>query len=372
MKIVFIGGRDIHQIGGIENYMYNLATQLVRKGHEPIVFCESDHEGEETVNGFKVIHHKSPKSVFVCKIWLGLKSTLHTLLHFKDVDMIHYNAWPPAIPAIYLARLCGKRALIMGHGHDWQRTKYGPLQQKLMRIMELLGVRSARYRLMCSDAQKKYFMDRYGLESTTMPTAINLPDDGNVIKSDILSRFNLSSGKYFLYLARLVQDKNPDYLIKAFNCWRPEGYKLVIAGNNPAAPGYVKELHDAAAGNEDIVFTDAIFGDDKVEILRNAYAFCIPSTIEGLSISLLEAMSYGLPIIASDIPANREALEDDMAIWVRPENVEDIVNAYRKSIQDKDWFLQTAIYNRDKIVTYYNWESISERYINVLRDFIAH
>ena len=146
----------------------------------------------------------------------------------------------------------------------------------------------------------------------------------------------------------------------------------MIAGNNPAAPGYVKELHDSAAGNDDIVFTDALFGDDKVEILRNAYAFCIPSTIEGLSISLLEAMSYGLPIIASDIPANREVLEDDMAIWVRPENVEDIVNAYRKSIQDKDWFLQTAIHNRDKIVTYYNWESISERYINVLNDFISH
>lgn len=365
MKIAFIGGRDIHILGGIESYMLNLSTQLVKMGHEPVVFCESDYDGEEMVNGFKVIHQKGFKSNLICKPWLGLKATWRVIIKMHDVDFIHYNAWPPSLWSP-LARLFGKKSLMQGHGLEWQRSKYSPLQQKIMKFMEWFTAHLNRNLIMCSDDQCRYFLEHYHRKATTIPTAIFLPDINTANKSDILTRFGIKEKKYFLFLARLVQDKNPNDLISAFQKLKPESYQLVIAGNNPANPHYVKHLKDLASGNTDIIFTDAVYGDDKDQLLRNAFCFCIPSTIEGLSISLLEAMSYRLPIIASDISANHEVLEDDKAFWVKPENIEDLVHAYQLIISQSKTINEITSYNYNKIASEYTWDKVAQRYIHTV------
>ena len=365
MKIVFIGGRDIHMLGGIESYMLNLATQLVHMGHEPIVFCESDHDGEEQVNGFRVIHQKGFKSNLICKPWLGLKATIATIRHIGGVDMIHYNAWPPSLWSP-LARLFGLRSLMQGHGLEWQRSKYSPMQQRVMKFMEWLTAHLNRNLIMCSNDQCVYFREHYGREAVTIPTAIYLPDAEAGEGSDVLERFGIRRGKYFLFLARLVQDKNPDYLIKAFRKVRGDGYQLVIAGNNVSDPAYVHRLHELAEGCDDIIFTDAVYGRDKEALLRHAFMFCIPSTIEGLSISLLEAMSYRLPILASDIAANREVLERDKAVWVRQESVDDLEEAFRATMEAP---VSEAVtdYNYRKVAENYTWQRVAERYVAHLR-----
>ncbi|WP_289741771.1 glycosyltransferase family 4 protein [uncultured Duncaniella sp.] len=362
MKIVFIGGRDIHIIGGIENYMLNLSTQLVKMGHEPIVFCESDSNYEEYVNGFKVIHLKGLKSNLICKPWVGLKATLYTIRKLKNVDLIHYNAWPPSLWSP-IASLFGIKSLMQGHGLEWQRSKYSPFQQRIMKFMELVTAYLNRNLIMCSEDQCRYFKKQYKRNATAIPTAITLPDENKTINSDILTKYSLQPKKYFLFLARLVQDKNPDYLIKAFNKIEANGYKLVIAGNNISDIEYVQMLKKIGSTNPNVIFTDAVYGDDKECLLRNAFTFCIPSTIEGLSISLLEAMSYQLPVIASDIPSNREVLENDKAIWVRAENIEDLVIAFSKAINSPDKIAQNARYNYNKIRKNYTWQRITEKYI---------
>ena len=113
MKIAFIGGRDIYKLGGIETYMFNLCTKLVQCGHEPIVYCEGNCNKIKYVNGFKVIYWKSPKSIYICKIWLGLKSTLHALFVEDGVKIFHYNAWPPSLWN-WIPRLMGRKAILMG------------------------------------------------------------------------------------------------------------------------------------------------------------------------------------------------------------------------------------------------------------------
>lgn len=365
MKIAFIGGRDINVLGGIESYMLNLATELVKMGHEPVVFCESDYDGEEFVNGFKVIHQKGFKSNLICKPWCGLKATWRVITRMRDVDFIHYNAWPPSLWSP-LALLFGKKSLMQGHGLEWQRSKYSSRQQKVMRFMELITAHINRNLIMCSEDQCRYFKKHYGRDATTIPTAIYLPDNDISINSDIINRFKIKEKKYFLFLARLVQDKNPNYLISAFQKLKPEGYQLVIAGNNPANSQYVSHLKNLAKSNKDIIFTDAVYGDDKIQLLRNAFCFCIPSTIEGLSISLLEAMSYRLPIIASDIPANREVLEDDKAFWVKPENDNDLVNAYREVIDNQESLEGMISYNYNKVASSYTWDKVAKQYIDTI------
>lgn len=369
MKIAFIGGRDIHLLGGIESYMLNLATQLVKMGHEPVVFCESDHNGEETVNGFKVIHQKGPKSNLICKPLLGFKSTIRVIRTMRSVDVIHYNAWPPSLSSP-IARLFGIKSLMQGHGLEWQRSKYSTTQQHVMKFMEWMTAHLNRNLIMCSKDQCRYFKEHYGRNATAIETAVTMPDLSVRSQSDILDRFSLSPKKYFLFLARLVQDKNPDYLIKAFKQFRNTDIKLVIAGNNTADKSYVEYLHELASGNNNIIFTDAVYSSDKMSLLQNAVAFCIPSTIEGLSISLLEAMSYKLPIIASDIPSNREVLELDKAIWVRPENIEDLTSAYSTCIERYSEMQEIAEYNYNIIKNNYTWDKIAEKYIEYIKSIL--
>lgn len=365
MKIVFIGGRDIHKLGGIENYMYNLASQLVKLGHEPIVFCESDHGGEETVNGFKVIYMVGPKSNLLCKPWVGLKATIYTIFHIKDVDVIHYNAWPPSLWSP-IARCCGIKSLMQGHGLEWQRSKYSPLQQKIMKIMEWWTAHINKNLIMCSDDQTHYFKSKYNKIATTIPTAINLPSSENNYKSNVFERFGINPKKYFLFLARLVQDKNPNYLIEAFKKADIKDFQLVIAGNNPSNPEYVNYLHSIASKEKNIIFTDAVYGEDKEALLKYAYGFCIPSTIEGLSISLLEAMSYNLPIIASDIPANREVLNEHDALWHKPESITELSDALTIAANDQIAFYSPVERNYGRVRDNYTWEKVAEKYVSYL------
>lgn len=369
MKIAFIGGRDVKDIGGIENYMYNLATQLVRKGHEPIVFCESDHNGEERLNGFRVIYMKGPKSNLICKPWVGLKATLKTIFSIRNVDIIHYNGWAPSL-ASPIASLFGKGSLQQGHGFGWQRTKYSPKQQKIMKFMEKLASKFNRNLIMCSDEQTQYFKEHYHKNPATIPTAINLPEEDKKPSDEIIKKFGIEPKRYFLFMARLINDKNPDFLINAFKQAEIEGYQLVIAGNNPSAPKYVEYLHSLAKDNPNIIFTGAVYGEDKEALFRNAFAFCLPSTIEGLSISLLEAMSYRLPIIASSIPANQEVLPKDQALWATPENVGELTEALKESIRRKDWFTETTVSNYKHVRNNYTWDKVSDKYIDYLKGII--
>ncbi len=364
MKIAFIGCRDIKLLGGIESYMANLTAELVKLGHEPIIYCESDRNSIEIHNGVKVIHMKGFKSNLICKPWVGLKATIRTLIKEKGVSVIHYNAWPPSLWC-FLPRLFGVKSLMQGHGLEWQRSKYSPKKQKIMKFMEKVTAHMNQHLIMCSEGQTKYFKDTYNKNTTTIPTAVNMPREKGTNEEETLAKFGLEPQKYFLFMARLVQDKNPDYLINGFKAANYGNMKLVIAGSNDASPEYVEKLHRIAEGNKNIVFTGAIYGDEKDTILRNAYTFCIPSTIEGLSIVLLEAMSYNLPVIASDIEANRELLDDD-AVWVRYENEEDITKAIEFCINNKEVIEKFKETNYKKVIENYTWDKVAKKYVEYL------
>lgn len=365
MKIVFIGGRGIHILGGIENYMLNLTRELTKLGHECIVWCESDHNEVEMLDGVKVIYHPGPKSNLICKPWCGLKATIKTVLNEKHVDAIHYNAWPASLWC-WIPRLFGIPSMMEGHGLEWQRSKYSPKAQKVMKFMEGFTARLNQHLIMCSEGQVAYFKKEYGKESVCIPGAVTLPDLNKSNDSDILKRFALEKKKYFLFMGRLVQDKNPDYLIKAFVQAKTSGYKLVIAGSNDAMPEYVEQLHKLSAGHEDVVFTGAVYSDDKDMLLRHAYCFCLPSTIEGLSIVMMEAASYHLPVIASNIDANREFLGED-AVYVQPESEDDLVVALEYAVAHPAEMEEQQKVNYQKIVDKYTWDKVALKYVEYLK-----
>ena len=360
MKIVFIGGRNIHELGGIENYMYNLTQELSKLGHECVVWCESDHNEVEYINGVKVT-----KSNLICKPWCGLKATIKTLLYERHVSFIHYNAWPPSLWS-WIPRVFGIPSLMEGHGLEWQRSKYSLKAQRIMKLMEAITAKTNQHLVMCSMGQVAYFKETYHKNAVCIPCAVNLPDLKLADKSNILDTYNLQKGKYFFFMGRLVQDKNPDYLIKAFKKIKNKGYKLVISGSNDVMPTYVDSLKQLAGDCKDIVFTGAVYGKDKARLLRDAYCFCLPSTIEGLSIVMIEAASYRLPIIASDIEANREFLKDD-AVYVRPENVDDLINALEFVQNNSEQLRYFKEENFKKVINSFTWDKVALKYVEYLK-----
>lgn len=368
MKIAFIGGRDIHKLGGIEAYMYNLCSELVRMGHEPLVYCESDRDEVEKLNGFTVIHMKSFKSKYWIKPVLGFRAVKRTLKEHPEIDFYHFNHGGPAYFGGPLARMHGKITLMQLHGIEQRRTKWNRFERFLMGLMGVYMFNGcSKYFTSVSLEQKELTEKSWGKKCWYVPTAVNM--DVKISDESALDKYNITHEGYFLYLGRLVQDKNPDYLIKAFIAAGIKDRKLVIAGSNESMPDYVDYLKDLAKDNDNIVFTGAVYGDEKETLMKHCACFCIPSTIEGLAITLLEAMSYGRICIASDIPANKEGLGDN-AIWVKPEDVNTLVDAIKKVDIDFDSIKDSGVQNQKRVKDYFTWPKVARQYMEMVNEII--
>jgi len=186
---------------------------------------------------------------------------------------------------------------------------------------------------------------------------------------DILRRFHLTSNGYFLFMGRLVKEKNPDVLIEAFIKAGIKDKKLVIAGDNASLPDYTAHLREISAKNEDVVFTGAVYDKDKEDLLKNCFVFCIPSTIEGLSITLLEAMSYARPVLASDILSNREALGDS-GIYVIPEDTGDLSSKLVFCIDNPGELEPQKKANRQRVQDNFTWEIIVRKYLAYIKQLM--
>lgn len=367
MKIAFIGGRTFRHADGIATFMYHLATELVKSGEfEPIVFCESDRNEEEMVNGFKVIHRKSLNNPALTKFFLGLRATLHCIFKEKGVKIFHYNTWTPTMLCSHIPLLFGRKVIVQGHGLEWKRTKYSQKQQKFMKWCETYAARTNKHWTMCSQEQTDYFLTAYNRKCTTITCAVELPQT-EAPKSDFLERFGLKGNDYFLYMGRLVQDKNPDFLIKGFLASGIKDKKLVFCGDG--IKEYVQHLHELAGDSTNIIFCGSIFGADKDAAFRNCYVFCIPSTLEGLPMSLLEAMSYGKVALASDIPACHEALGES-GIYVPYENAESIsekLQALNNNYKEYKWQEDS---NKNRASKVFSWENTSKKYIAFVKSIL--
>lgn len=365
MKIIFIGGRDIHSLGGIESYMYNLTRSLHDEGHDIIIYCESNVNKVIYENGIKVVYLKGFKSNLICKPWVSLKATIMTLVKEGNVSLIHYNAWPPSLWS-FIPRLFGIKTLLQEHGFEWRHTKYSKMQVIILKIMEQLTAYTNTNIVCVSQEQSEYFKVHYRRKSTVIPCAVNLPDYTQP-ESGILHKYNLGKKKFFLFLGRLSKEKNIEQLIKAFD--KIGDYKLVIAGTNTVETYYVEELKNLAANNQNIVFTGAVYGADKHTLLLNAYAFCLTSSVEGLSIALLEAMSYKIPIIASDIVANKDILGND-AVYVTAESDEDMHKAYNAIINAQYDINHFVSENYLKVVHNYTWSKVAKQYSDFIKSIV--
>lgn len=220
-----------------------------------------------------------------------------------NYDIVHIHAEGPSF-FCWLLKLFSKKTVVTIHGIDWQRSKWGSFAKWYLRIGEKMSVKYADEIIVLSQEMHDYFMDTYGRETNIIRNGVSINRNTN---QDKLEAFGLQEDEYILYLGRLVPEKRVDLLIEAYKELDLKK-KLVIAGPLDNTD-YINSLKQSADGNQNILFTGFVTGPILEQLYTNCSLFVLPSDLEGMSISLLEAMGYGIPCLASDIPENRNVLQ---------------------------------------------------------------
>ena len=235
-----------------------------------------------------------------------LEALVHSILAVLKaarirLDLVHIHAIGPAL-VTPLVRLVGLRAVVTHHGPDYDREKWNEFAKWTLRLGEWAGMRFANRRIVISDVIADRVRSRYGTESTVIPNGVPLPklnaDDS------VLAKFGLKSQRYILLVSRFVPEKRHADLINGFVQARLPGWKLALVGDADHPSQYVKMLREKASSIPNVVLTGFLTGQDLKALFQFAGMFVLPSSHEGLPISLLEALSFGLPCLASSIPAN--------------------------------------------------------------------
>jgi len=214
-----------------------------------------------------------------------------------------FHDWPtgPSIMS-FIPRLAGRNVVVTIHGLDWKRGKWKGPAKYVLRIGAWTAVAFPHKTIVVSQSLQALYKTDYHRETIYIPNGVT-PIISRPISS--LRRFNLRGKDYLLFLGRLVPEKGSHLLIKAFRHLTTE-HKLLLVGDESHSGDYVETLHKLAHGDPRIIFAGALYGEEKDEAYSNATAFVFPSTLEGMPIVLLEALSAGQPVLCSDIPENRE------------------------------------------------------------------
>lgn len=336
MKIAFIAVKGIPMSGGIESYTLMLASKLAEFGNDVIVYTTRHHGNTDGFyQGFMIKTIPSSRIKNLEKMTLVFNASCHMM--FQNYDIVHYHALGPSIFA-FMAKITHKKVIIQSHGIEYRRSKWGFLGSYILKTTERLSVNMGDCLTVVSKTLKKYFWDTYQKRTIYIPTAVELPDE-QTADEDILKKLGLVRGNYYLFLARIVKEKGAQYLIPAYKSISSDK-KLVIAGKIELSDPFHSLLIKMAQNDKRIIFIGDVSGKVKDNIFKGAYAFCQPSELEGLSVSLLEAMSYKKCCIVSDISENME-VAGGHSISFKNKNIVDCARA-----------LSYAENNPDKVISY--------------------
>lgn len=297
----------------------------------------------------------------------GLESFVHTFLSvlyagIRKVDLVHIHAVGPAVMAP-LARLFGLKVVVTHHGPDYEREKWGGLARRILKAGESFGMRFAHERIVISSVIQALVAEKYGRRSVLIPNGVTLPDIPST--TEALERFGLRRGRYFLQVSRFVPEKRQLDLIEAFRHIKLAGWKIALVGRLEPEDDYIKKIRAAVAGDESIVLTGFQSGVALKELYAHAAAFVLPSSHEGLPIVLLEALSYGLPVIASDIPANRELGLPGEAYFPLGDVAELAARLKTAALTPRDE--RSSAERREWVRHRYDWQEIAENTYAVYR-----
>ena len=362
LKIAVIGSRNIPaNYGGVETATEGLYTKLVEKGHK-ITFY-----GRNQNNTFEKTEYKGVKVINLPTInMVGLGTCYHSFISslfatFSDAEIIHYHAQGPAIFSFIPKSFSPKKKRVFTcQGIDWQRDKWQGIAKKAIKIGEVNSAKLTDARIMVSNGLMQRYNEVYGVNCFRIPNGVNIPKK---VELKILNeKFKIEKNKYITFVGRLVPEKAIEILINAFKDLNTD-IKLVISGDSPETPEYVKLLKNLAKDDKRIIFTSYLKGRELAEVYSNALAYISPSRLEGNPLAGLEAMSYELPVVLSDIQPHDEMLSFDRAAGISfaANNTDACKNALNKLLSLNQEELKIMGQKSKEIVkNNFSWDKIAD------------
>lgn len=368
LNIAMLGHKRIpSREGGIEIVVEELSTRMVQLGHKVTCYNRSGHHvsGKE----FDTNRQKEYKKVRLKQSFTINKKGLAAMtasffgaisIAFGNYDVVHFHAEGPCA-MLWLPKLFGKRCIATIHGLDHQREKWGKFASTYIMLGEKCAVKHADEIIVLSEGVKNYFEQNYKRKTKFIPNGVNKP----IIREiDLINQnYGLERNEYFLFLARLVPEKGVQYLIEAFKQVQTSK-KLVIAGGASDTGDYFTSIQEMAKGDERIIFTGFVQGQILEELYSNAYVYVLPSDLEGMPLSLLEAMSYGNCCLVSSIPECTEVVEDKAMIFQKG-NARDLKDKLQKACSNEAMVSEYKQRASDYICDKYNWDNVVRQTIKL-------
>jgi glycosyltransferase involved in cell wall biosynthesis len=370
MKIIFIGQKGIPAVsGGVEKHVEELSTRLVQSGHEVLVYTRKNYTDKnlKEYRGVKLVSLFN----FPTK---HLDAISHTFLACLDAsfrrkaDIIHFHSIGPS-SLIWVVKLLNPKTPVVAtfHTQCYFHKKWNRFARVYLKFGESVLCRFADRVITVSEVLKKYVKEKYNREAVYIPNGVSIPEI--IPAAEIKKIWNLEKSEYILAVSRLVRHKGLQYLIDAYKKISTNK-KLVIVGGGFFTDKYVEELKRAAEGNENIIFTGQQSGRVLEELFSNAYLFVQPSESEGLSIALLEAMAYSLPVLVSDIPENKEAI-GEMGFIFKTKNSRDLAEKLEKLLGEENLLTGKGELGQAWVKGKYDWEKVTKDIINIYEGLLV-
>ena len=364
MKIIVLGTRGFPNVqGGVETHCEELFPRLVKLGCDVEVITRKPYIAKNQrffeYKGVKFKHLYAPKKKSIEAIVHSILGVFYARL--QNPDILHIQAIGPSL-VVPLGKLLGLKVVVTNHGPDYDRKKWGKLAKSVLKTGEKWGTKFADRIIVISSVIKDNLRKLYNIDDTDLIfNGVNIPTISNNI--DYLEHIGVTKGKFIFSAGRFVEEKGFHDLINAYIKLENSDYKLVIAGDSDHPSAYRDSLIKLAHDNK-VILTGFIKGEKLHQLFSHAGLFVLPSYHEGLPIALLEAMSYNLKVLVSDIPANKAVKLDDIFyfsvgnIQELSKRIDNILNTnykinYRKLIKDK-----------------YNWDIIAKKTYSVYKSLV--
>ena len=365
MKVAMIGHKVVpSRRGGIENVLTTLCPILVKKGAEVTCYNRKSDKIENEYIG--TVKDGKYKGVKIKTAWtLDLKGAAAMIASFtaaisaafSKYDVVHFHAEGPCA-ALWIPKLFGKKCVATVHGLDWQREKWGKgFASKYIKFGEKVLAKYADEIIVLSQSAYDYFKETYNREAVIINNGISKPA---YKEADIITKkYGIGKDDYICIVARLTYEKGVHYLIDAYNRIETDK-KLIIAGDTSDTDEYVELIKKKAEGNPNIIFTGFISGDELCEIYSNAYAVMLPSDLEGMSLSLLEALSYDNAVLCSDIKENSSVAEEK-AMYFKKSDVDDLTKKLQLLLSNPQLKDEIKSGVSEFITGKYDWNNVAEK-----------
>ena len=370
LRIAVFGQKRLSREGGVEIVVKELCTRMAQQGCQVTCYNRSGHhvsgaEYDDVDNtNYEGIRQKCVPTIEKKGLAAVSASAFAALYSaFGKYDVVHIHAEGPAFFS-WLPKMFGKRVVVTIHGVDWQREKWqSGFGSKFIRQGEKNAVKYADEIIVLSKGVQDYFKETYGRETHFIPNGVNRP---RIRETNLITeKFGLKKDSYILFLGRLVPEKGIRYLVEAFKNVKTDK-KLVIAGGSSDTDSFMAELKELAKDDNRILFAGFVQGAMLDELYSNAYIYTLPSDLEGMPLSLLEAMSYGNCCLVSDIPECAEVVEDKALIFKKAD-VQDLQEKLQDACDHPEMIMKMKKQAADFICEKYNWDEVVKETMKLYR-----